>query len=67
MFPFLAICTLVNFIMSRSVLIQLFLYRDYRLFSLWLFIVVIWFGTVKYDLVRHFADDHVTKQESANP
>jgi hypothetical protein len=66
-FPFLAICSLVNFIASRSVLIHLFLYRDYRLFSLWLFIVVIWFGAVKYDLGRHFADDHVTKQESANP
>ena len=52
MFPFLAVCTLINLIMSRSVLIHLLLYRDYRLFSLWLFIVVIWFGTVKYDLRR---------------
>jgi len=53
--------------MSRSVLIHLFLYRDYRLFSLWLFIVVIWFGTVKYDLGRHFADDRLPRQESSNP
>ena len=66
-FPFFAICTLINFIMARTVLIHLFLYRDYRLFSLWLFIVVIWFGSVKYDLVRHFANSSITNQESGNP
>lgn len=66
-FPFLAVCTLINLMLSRSILIHLFLYRDYRLFSLWLFIVVIWFGTVKYDLGRHFGDDPLPRQESSNP
>jgi hypothetical protein len=66
-FPFLAVCTLVNFIASRSVLIHLFLYREFRLFSLWLFIVAVWFGAVKYDLARHFADDHFIKQEFGSP
>ena len=66
-FPFLATCTLINLIMSRSILIYLFLYRDFRLFSLWLTIVIIWFGAVKYDLGRHFADSSMTNQESGNP
>jgi hypothetical protein len=66
-FPFLAICTLVNLITSRSVLVHFFLYRDYRLFLLWLVIAVIWVGAVKYDLGRHFADDRLLRQESRNP
>jgi hypothetical protein len=66
-FPLLAVCTLVNLITSRSVLMHLFLYRDYRLFSLWLVIAIVWFGAVKCDLGRHFADDHLPRQESSNP
>ncbi len=66
-FPFLAICTLVNFIMSRSVLIHLFLYRDFRQISLWLLIVVAWFGAVRYDLGRHFDSGGMANEESVSP
>jgi hypothetical protein len=61
-FPFLAVCTLVNFLTSRSVSINSLYYRDFRQIGLWLLIVVVWFGAVKYDLGRHFADTGITNQ-----
>jgi hypothetical protein len=65
-FPFLAICTLINFIVSRSVLIRLFYYRDWKPFLLWLLIVVAWFSAFKYDSGRHFDGTRMSAQDSAN-
>jgi hypothetical protein len=63
-FPLLAVSTLINLIMSRSVLIHLFSYRDWRLFSLWLVIVIVWFGVYKYDSGRHFDGSRMSIQDS---
>jgi hypothetical protein len=60
----LAICTLINLIVSRSALARLFLYRDWRLFSLWLAIVLIWFGAFNYDADRHFDGSRMSNQDS---
>jgi len=65
-FPFLAICTLFNIIISRSVFIGLFYYREFRQFALWLTLIMIWFGAVKYDLGRHFDGSRMTNHESSN-
>jgi hypothetical protein len=62
--PFLALCTLMNFILSRTVLIHLFSYRDWRLFSFWLAIVIVWFGAYKYDSGRHFDGSRMSIQDS---
>jgi hypothetical protein len=63
-FPFLAICTLINLVTSRSVFVHLFLYRDWRLFSLWLAIVLVWFGAFNYDSGRHFDGSRMSNQDS---
>ena len=65
-FPFLAICTLFNFIASRSVLIRLFYHRDWMPFLLWLVIVAAWFSAFKYDGGRHFDGSRMSAQDSAN-
>jgi hypothetical protein len=65
-FPFLAICTLINLIISRSVLIRLFYYRDWRPFLLWLIIVAVWFSAFKYDSGRHFDGSRMSPQDSSN-
>jgi hypothetical protein len=65
-FPFLAICTLINFIISRSVLIRIFYYRDWRPFLLWLVIVMAWFSVFKYDSGRHFDGSRISAQDSAS-
>jgi len=66
-FPLLAVSTLINFIMSRSVLIHLFSYKDWRLFLLWLAIVVVWVFVFRYDTGRHFDGSRMTNQEFNNP
>jgi hypothetical protein len=66
-FPFLAICTLFNFVMSRGVLIQLFYYRDWRPFLLWLMIIAIWFGAIRYDASRHYDGSWVSQDNPGNP
>jgi len=63
-FPCLAICTLINLIVSRSALARLFLYRDWRLFSLWLAIILVWFGAFNYDSGRHFDGSRMSNRES---
>jgi hypothetical protein len=64
-FPVLAVCTLTNLIASRSALARLFLYRDWRLFSCWLAIVVAWFCVFNYDSGRHFDGSRMLGKESA--
>ena len=63
-FPCLAICTLINLIVSRSALVRLFLYRDWRLFSLLLAIIFIWIGAFTYDSGRHFDGRRMSSQDS---
>jgi hypothetical protein len=66
-FPFLAICSLINFIASRSVLIQLFYYRNWRPFLVWLVIVAVWVSAFKYDSGRHFDGSRMSAQDSVSP
>jgi hypothetical protein len=66
-FPLLAVSTLINFIVSRSVLIRLFYCRDWRLFSVWLVIVTVWFAAFKYDAGRHFDGSRMSAQDSVSP
>lgn len=63
-FPILAASTLVNLVMSRSVSIHLFYYRDWRLFSLWLVIIIVWISAYKYDSSRHFDGSRMSAQDS---
>ena len=63
-FPILAICTLINLVASRSALVRLFLYRDWRLFSLWLAFVITWVGAFHYDSGRHFDGSRMSHQDS---
>jgi hypothetical protein len=66
-FPFLAICAIINFIMSRSVLIHLFYYLDWRPFVLLLVIAVVWFSAFKYDSGRHFDGSRMSARDSTSP
>jgi hypothetical protein len=61
-FPFLAICTLINFILSRSVLIHFFYYKDWRLILTWLTIVVVWSCAYAYDYGRRFAVSQISNE-----
>jgi hypothetical protein len=63
-FPFLAICTLINLVTSPSVFVRLFFHRDWRLFSLWLAIVLVWFGAFSYDSGLHFDGSRMSEQDS---
>ena len=65
-FPLLVVATLTNFTMSRSVLVNLFYYKDWCLFLLWLTIVVVWFSVFRYDSGRHFDGSRMTNQESGH-
>lgn len=53
-FPPLAFCTLINIILVREILVGAFYYREWALFVLWIVVVTIWGGAVKYDLTRHY-------------
>jgi hypothetical protein len=66
-FPLLAVSALVNLIMSRSIFIHLFYYRDWRLFLVWLAIVLIWLSVIKYDSGRHFDGSRMSAQGFVSP
>jgi hypothetical protein len=66
-FPLLAVSALVNLIMSRSIFIHLFYYRDWRLFLVWLAIVLIWVSVIKYDSGRHFDGSRMSAQGFVSP
>jgi len=66
-FPFLAICTLVNFIASRGVLIRFFYHRDWRLFALYIVIIAAWIGAVKYDFSRPYDGSRLSQENSNAP
>jgi hypothetical protein len=63
-FPFLAVCTLINFVFSRSILIHLFLYKNWRIFVLWIAIVAIWFAAFKYDAARQYHGRWISQDTS---
>ncbi len=63
-FPCLVIWTLINLIVSRSAITRLLLYRDWRLFALWLTIVIAWFGAFEYDSGRHYNGSQLSAQDS---
>jgi hypothetical protein len=61
--PFLAICTLINFMLSRSVLIHFFYYKDWRLILTWLTIIVVWSCAYAYDYDRRSAVDQISTED----
>lgn len=66
-FPFLAICTLINFILSKSVLISFFYYKDWRPLVLLVMTIIVWFAAFKYDSGRHFDGSRMSAQGSVSP
>jgi len=66
-FPFVAVCTLINIVLSITVLIRLLYFRDWRPILLWLAIVVVWFSAFKYDAGRHFDGSRMSAQDSGSP
>jgi hypothetical protein len=65
-FPILLVSTLTNIVMSRSIFVQLFYYKNWRPFLLWLVIVVVWVAAFKYDSGRHFDGSRMSTEDSGS-